>query len=102
MCELLEYTEGEMMGRSKLVFKDAEEQKKALHQTERRRKGSDEIHEAKFITKNGRSIWVLSSTNAILDDDGTYKGALAMMTDITQRKGSEDKIKESEAKYRSF
>lgn len=92
MCEILEYTEEEMLGKTNLDFKDEEEKKRALQQIERRKKGIKETHESTFITKSGRKICTLVSTNAVLDDDGNYKGALAMITDITQRKQLEEDI----------
>ncbi|MGZ8550270.1 MAG: PAS domain S-box protein [Chitinophagaceae bacterium] len=86
MCEILEYSEDEMLGKTNLYFKSEEERKLAIQQIERRKKGIRETHEARFITKSGRNICTLVSTNAILDHDGRYKGALAMITDITEKK----------------
>ena len=93
MCEILEYTEEEMMGRTNLSFKDAEEQKIALQQIKRIKKGIKETYESKFITKSGRKIWTQVSTNPILGEDGCYIGALAMMTDITEKKLADDELK---------
>ena len=93
MCEILEYTEEEMMGRTNLSFKDAEEQKIALQQIKRIKKGIKETYESKFITKSGRHIYTQVSTNPILGEDGCYIGALAMMTDITGKKLADDELK---------
>lgn len=101
MCEILEYSEHEMIGRTNLSFKDEEEQKRTVQQLERRRKGINETHEARFVTKSGRHIWTQVSTNAIFED-GQYKGALAMFTDITQRKLDEELLKKSEANLRTI
>src|ERR1035437_5163430 len=92
MCEILEYTEEEMMGRTNLSFKDAEEQKIALQQIARRKKGIKETHESNFITKSGRHIYTQVSTNPILGEDGCYISTLAMITDITERKRAEKEI----------
>src|ERR1035437_6702854 len=93
MCEIMEYTEEEMMGRTNLSFKDAEEQKIALQQIKRIKKGIKETYESKFITKSGRHIYTQVSTNPILGEDGCYIGALAMMTDITEKKLAVDELK---------
>jgi PAS domain S-box-containing protein len=93
MCEIMEYTEEEMMGRTNLSFKDAEEQKIALQQIKRIKKGIKETYESKFITKSGRHIYTQVSTNPILGEDGYYIGALAMMTDITEKKLADDELK---------
>src|ERR1035437_666404 len=93
MCEIMEYTEEEMMGRTNLSFKDAEEQKIALQQIKRIKKGIKETYESKFITKSGRHICTQVSTNPILGEDGCYIGALAMITDITGKKLADDELK---------
>jgi len=86
MCEILEYKEEEMLGKTNLYFKDEEEQKLALQPIERRKKGLGDTLESTLITKSGRKISTQVSTNAILDNEGRYKGALAMVTDITDKK----------------
>jgi PAS domain S-box-containing protein len=89
ICELLGYNEAEIIGRTILSFKPVEEQKKALVRIERRKKAEGEIYESKFITKSGRLIWVNISTNPVFNDNGSYTGRLAMITDITERKRAE-------------
>ncbi|HEX8278701.1 MAG TPA: PAS domain S-box protein, partial [Segetibacter sp.] len=96
MCEILEYTGAEMMGTSNLSFQDEEEQKKSMEQIERRKKGMTETYESRYITKSGKQIWVNVSTNPVLGSKGEYKGALAMITDITTRKAVEKKLARSE------
>ncbi|SHE88695.1 hybrid sensor histidine kinase/response regulator [Flavisolibacter ginsengisoli] len=86
MCEILEYEEEEMLGKTNLFFKEEDEQEVALQQIERRKKGISETEESRFVTKSGRKICTQLSTNAIIDKDGTYKGALAMVNDITEKK----------------
>lgn len=86
MCEILEYPEEEMLGKPNVFFNEEDEQKITLQQIERRKKGIRETHEAKFITKSGRKICTQLSTNPVLDNEGNYKGALAMVTDITEKK----------------
>ncbi len=86
VCEILEYKEEEMLGKSSLFFREGGELQIALQQMERRRKGIRETYDAKFFTKTGRVICTQVSTNALHDTDGKYKGALAMVTDITEKK----------------
>jgi PAS domain S-box-containing protein len=76
MCEILECTQAEMVDTSNLSFRDEEEQKNAVEQIERRRKGIKETHEAKYRTKRGKQIWVNISTNPLFNAKGEYKGAL--------------------------
>jgi PAS domain S-box-containing protein len=97
MCEMLEYSQEEIIGRQNYDFKDECERKHAAEQIERRRNGISEKHETSYITKSGKRLWAYVSTNPIFDDEGNYKGALAMVTDITQRKMHEELLKKSEA-----
>lgn len=92
MCEILEYKEAEMLGKTNLFFKSEAEQQLALKQIERRKKGIRETHESSFITKSGRTIVTQVSTNAILKNDGSYNGALAMITDITEKKELQEQL----------
>lgn len=96
MCELLEYSQQEMMGRTTYSFKDEEGQRNFLQKIEMRKQGIIETYESKFMTKSGRHIWTHISTNPIFDEDGVYKGALAMITDITERKQAKEKLLENQ------
>ncbi|MEO6456570.1 MAG: PAS domain S-box protein, partial [Ginsengibacter sp.] len=97
MADMLEYTVDEMMGKQNYYFIDDEEKKNAIEQIKRRKAGISENHDAKFITKSGRVVWTNLSTNPVFDENGKYKGALAMITDITERKLHHELLKKSEA-----
>ena len=86
MCEIIGYSKEEMKGKPNYFLEGEEGKQTALEQIERRKQGINEIHESEFITKSGRYIWVNISTNPIFDNDGGYKGALAMVSDITEKK----------------
>jgi len=96
MCELLGYSYDEMVGRQNYDFKDPGERNNAAEQIERRKRGISETHETSYITKSGKRLWAYVSTNPIFDDEGAYKGALAMVTDISQRKQQEQLLKQHE------
>jgi PAS domain S-box-containing protein len=97
MCEMLGYTQEEIMGRQNYDFKDESERRNAAEQIQRRRNGISETHETSYVTKAGKRLWAMVSTNPVFDDDGNYKGALAMVTDITQRKLQDELLRKSEA-----
>ncbi|HEY3312111.1 MAG TPA: HD domain-containing phosphohydrolase [Anaerolineales bacterium] len=92
MAEMLGYTVPEMTGAFMTNFMDDEWVVVATAKLEMRRRGMKEQHEFKFTRKDGSSIWTLINTNPIIDADGEYQGALAMISDITERKRAEEKI----------
>jgi len=84
MAEMLNHSVEEMQGKSLFEFMDAEAVKVAETNVEKRKKGIAEKHEFVFLRKNGGSVMTRMCTNPLFDDDGNYKGSLAMVTDITQ------------------
>jgi len=89
MCELFEYTQEEMMGKEMYAFMDAEGKKIAAELMQNRRNGKSGRGHFKYISKSGREIWTNVSANPLVRDDGSYEGALAMITDITEQKKTE-------------
>jgi PAS domain S-box-containing protein len=93
MSAMLGYSDTEMQGRHLLEFMDEKEQKIALKYLERRQQGIQEKHDFKFCRRDGSNLWAIVSTRAIHDIQGKYIGALAMLTDITDRKQAEEELK---------
>lgn len=101
MADILEYSPDEMTGKLNYCFMDEEWKINATENIVKRKLGLNENHDFKYITKSGKEVWTNLSTNPVFDDAGTYRGALAMVTEITERKKAEDKVRESELRYRS-
>lgn len=99
MCEMLGYTREEMMGKNLFSFMDETYLEICREKIERRKKGIKEQHEFKFLKKDGRKIYTLLSTSPVTDNKGIYKGAFAVISDITQRKEAEEALKETMLKY---
>lgn len=97
MCELLEYTQEEIIGKLVYDLIDESEKERVADQIQRRKTGVTEQHELTLRTKTGKPVWTHLSTNPVHDENGIYKGALAMVTDITKRKQQEALLKEHEA-----
>ncbi len=102
ICEMLGYTPEEMMGRSLFDFMDDEGKIFGMARIEERRKGKKDNIDLRYITKSGESVWTNVSANPIFDENGVYKGSLAMITDIRQRKQDEEALKASEANMRTL
>ena len=94
-CDILEYPQEEMMGKTVMFFKDEQGGQESLKRLMLREQRVNETHESKFITKSGRHIWTIVSTNPIFNEEGQYKGGLAMITDITTRKEQELQIQKN-------
>lgn len=85
MCDILEYSIDEMMGKENSCFLDDEGRKLSAISIARRRKGITENLEKQFITKSGKVIWTNMTANPIFNKQGEYKGALAMISDISDK-----------------
>lgn len=83
MCDLLKYSESEIMDKTCYHFMDAEQRDQALHILNNREAKN---YDCRFITKSGAQILTKVGVNPIFDDDGNFKGSLKMVSDITERK----------------
>ncbi len=99
---MLGWTPEEMLGRSIFDFSDDEGRRIAEDNTRRRERGISESHEFKFVRRDGSVMWALLATNPIRDASGNHIGALAMVSDITERKRDEARLVESEQRYREL
>lgn len=101
MAEMLGYSVAEMLGQPMFKFMDDEGIEIARKNVERRKNDIKESYEFKLIAKNGQPIWTHMSTSPI-NEEGRYKGALAMVTDVTEKRHHEQLIKESHLNYISL
>ena len=89
ICTILEYSEDEMLGKDIYFFMDDEGKKAGAQLMQNKRKGCSSQCQLRYITKTGKEIWTQISANPLFDESGTYKGALAMIADITSSKLAE-------------
>lgn len=89
MARMLGSTVSQMIGRSMFEFMDDEGREIAAANVERRRQGIREQHEFKFRRQDGSTLWAVLATSPIHDPSGRYLGALAMVSDVTERKAAE-------------
>jgi len=102
MLEILGYNINEMIGKKFFDFmadnwKIIAEEKIKAHMN-----GIIKNLELKLQTKNGKEVWINLSITSITDHNKKYKGILAMVTDITERKKTHEKLVKSEIEIRNF
>jgi sigma-B regulation protein RsbU (phosphoserine phosphatase) len=95
MAEMLGYTVQEMLGRPlfDFMFESDVEQKKS--EFERRRLGVSEQIETRYRKKDGKALWARVTTSPIVGEDGSFEGALAMVSDMTEQKRAESERRRS-------
>jgi two-component system, cell cycle sensor histidine kinase and response regulator CckA len=92
MAAMLGYAVDEMIGRSFYDFMSAAERAEAEANFERRRRGLRELHDVRFRRRDGSDLWAIVSAIPLAGHDGRFVGALALVTDITERKRTEDEL----------
>ncbi|HKU43826.1 MAG TPA: PAS domain S-box protein, partial [Polyangiales bacterium] len=89
MAQLMGYAQHEMLGMRLIDFMDDEGRAILSQQVDRRKAGISEAHDSKFLRKDGTPIWLRLETNPLTDSTGEYIGALAMVSDVTERRQAE-------------
>jgi len=65
-------------------------------------KGIPYDEDMEILTSTGKRVWVRTSGEAVTDENGKIYKVHGSFQDITERKKAEEKLKESELKYRSL
>lgn len=99
-AEMIGYDVDEITNRSLAEFIPEEDMIDFMENNKKRKQGISETYERRYRHKNGNLIWTLVSSTPILDSKNEFKGSFAMLTDITSRKLTEEKLKESEKRLR--
>jgi len=92
MADMLGYSLEEMMGASLFSFMDDQGKKIAREKLKKRSKGVSEQHDFEFVRKDGQRIYINMITTPILDENGSYQGALAAVIDITELKKAHEEL----------
>ena len=87
--EMLGYTAEEMLGRPIFDFMDEVDGITAQHKLEQLKREGKDFKEGRLRCKDGSYIWTLISARAIFNEQSEFTGAIAMLTDITDRKHTE-------------
>jgi PAS domain S-box-containing protein len=100
LCEMLGYTKSEMIGTNLHFFLESSMSEFVNSYRGRRKKGLKDTYELDFIKKDGTVLSARVNAAPILNDNGAFKGSFAYITDITESKIAEQKLIDSESKFR--
>ncbi|MFX0006217.1 MAG: PAS domain S-box protein [Promethearchaeota archaeon] len=100
LCEMLGYTREELMGKSLHLFLKDSMIELIDSYRKRREKGFKDTYELDLIKKDGTLLSTSINAAPIFNESGEFKGSFAFINDITNRKIAEQKLRESEEKYR--
>jgi PAS domain S-box-containing protein len=92
----------EMIGRHLFDFMDDEWRAVCMEGMRRRERGVTESHDFKFIRRDGSELWVILSAKPLMDEGGAFIGALATVTDVTERRRIEAALRESEERFQEM
>jgi PAS domain S-box-containing protein len=94
MGQMLGYGAGEMLGRSVFDFWSEAGRARAALLLERRRQGVRERYEGELLHRDGSTVHTWMNTSPLIDADGAYAGALAMVTDVSEQRELEGRMRE--------
>ncbi len=89
MAAMLGYTTQEAMGRRLSSFMSEAGHALALKNVEAQRRGGPTEQDFKFRRKDGSDLLASLRIDPLFDADGGYEGALALVTDVTERRAQE-------------
>jgi PAS domain S-box-containing protein len=94
MAEILGYRIEEIIECSLFEFMDEAARQDLQQEMKRHPAGIRGQYDLRFQHKDGSDVWTITSANPILSDEGCFRGTLAMVTDVSDRKQAEAKIQQ--------
>lgn len=102
MADMLGHEPEEMAGRSFMDFIEPSRRSRARGMFSRHRRGESIRFEAQMLRKDASIAWVIVAVQPLMDTSGVFQGAIALITDISDRKTAEEKLRASEEHYRTL
>jgi len=93
LCEMLGCAEQELVGRRMEDFVEDTEKEKLFHELSKRPLGIEDRYEIIWKTKEGEKVYTQISPAALFDEAGNYQGGFGVVTDITERKLAERRLR---------
>ncbi len=92
-CEITGYPRDEIIGRPAIEFLDRENQEILKARFEKVKEKITDTFELKTKGKDLRDVYTIISPKPLFDGKGNFKGAFAVVTDITKNKHYEEALK---------
>jgi len=96
ICKMLGYSPDEMLGKTPFDFVDDENRKIFFEQTSKISTIPQRSYEITLKTKDGQDLKTYINATTIRDKSGEVRGSFALITDITDIKQTEQKLKQRE------
>ncbi len=101
ISDMLGYTTDEMKGKNLTLFLEDSMFELVNSYRKHRENGLKGTYDLEFKKKDGGKLYTIVKASPILGENGEFKGSFAYISDVTDKKIAEQKLKESEEKYRS-
>jgi PAS domain S-box-containing protein len=89
-CNMLGYSQDEILGKTPFEFVDDENRKILIEQNSKIPTTSHRSYEITLKKKNGEDLYTHFNASTIRDESGDIQGAFALITDITERKQTQE------------
>jgi PAS domain S-box-containing protein len=104
LCEILGYSEEELTARTFQDVTHPDDLEVDLEHVRRLLAGEERTYsmEKRYVCKGGAEVWVSLTVTLVRDEDGVPRQFLSIVEDISDRKRTEQALRESEERYRSL
>lgn len=99
LAELLGYPAEEMLGRSVFSFMEPQQVDAMRSKLERGAAGARAEYDFEFRCRDGEPIWTRVAATPVVEDGGSYRGALIGLVDITERKRAAEALHRREQEF---
>jgi PAS domain S-box-containing protein len=96
LAQMLGYKPEELLQRPVRDFLDSSEFADHEFRLQAGRRGQPSQFERRLRHKDGREFWTWVSGSPLFDDNGKYRGAFAMFTDVTERRHLESQLRQAQ------